>query len=480
MATQVSLNDGAVASAGALAIQTNGTTQAVSISTGQVATLAKDAVIQGVTVGRGAGAVSTNTAVGASALAANGAGSANTAVGAQAGTGVTTGSSNSLVGQGSGTNLTTGSSNTIIGAGAGYGFGGTNTASNNTLVGLNSGFRITTGGNNIAIGVSALEANTTASNNTAVGYQSLYTNTTSANNTAIGNLSGRTYAGTGSSFVGAEAGYSATTGNYLTVVGYQALNNAAVTGSNIEAFGYRALFNNTSGANNVAVGSQALQANTTASNNTAVGYQALYTNQSGASNVAMGYQAGYSCTSAENVFIGYQAGQYTTATTTGNSNIFIGPYCRGSGATVSGELVIGYNLAGKGVQTAFIGGSTGAYNAGNSTTWLTTSDRRLKKNIVDNNTGLDKITAIQVRDFEYRSPEEVDAELKPTDAIAKSGVQLGVIAQELQQVLPECVKTESTGVMSVNADNLTWYMVNAIKELKAEIDNLKSQLNQGA
>jgi len=52
-------------------------------------------------------------------------------------------------------------------------------------------------------------------------------------------------------------------------------------------------------------------------------------------------------------------------------------------------------------------------------------------------------------------------------------VQLGVIAQELQLVLPECVKTESTGVMSVDADNLTWYMVNAIKELKAEFDAYK-------
>jgi len=30
--------------------------------------------------------------------------------------------------------------------------------------------------------------------------------------------------------------------------------------------------------------------------------------------------------------------------------------------------------------------------------------------------------------------------------------------------------------MTVNSDNLTWYMVNAIKELKAEIDSLKSQL----
>jgi len=73
-------------------------------------------------------------------------------------------------------------------------------------------------------------------------------------------------------------------------------------------------------------------------------------------------------------------------------------------------------------------------------------------------------------------PDEVDAELKPTDAIQKTGVQLGVIAQELQAILPDCVKTESTGVMSVNSDNLTWYMINAIKELKAEVDSLKSQL----
>ena len=113
------------------------------------------------------------------------------------------------------------------------------------------------------------------------------------------------------------------------------------------------------------------------------------------------------------------------------------------------------------------------YQGNNTTTWTTTSDQRLKKNIVDNNVGLEKITAIQVRNFEYRLPEEVDAELKPQDAIQKEGVQLGVIAQELQLVLPECVKTETTGVMSVDSDNLTWYMINAIKQLKAEFDAYK-------
>ena len=80
-----------------------------------------------------------------------------------------------------------------------------------------------------------------------------------------------------------------------------------------------------------------------------------------------------------------------------------------------------------------------------------------------------------MRNFEYRLEEEI-IDLPTHSVIKKAGVQLGVIAQELQQVLPDCVKTESTGVISVNSDNLTWYMVNAIKELKAEVDSLKQQL----
>jgi hypothetical protein len=81
-----------------------------------------------------------------------------------------------------------------------------------------------------------------------------------------------------------------------------------------------------------------------------------------------------------------------------------------------------------------------------------------------------------VRNFEYRLPEEVDAELNPTDAIKREGVQLGVIAQELQEVCPDCVKQESTGVLSVDTDNLTWHMINAIKQLKSELDSVKAEL----
>jgi hypothetical protein len=62
-------------------------------------TLANDITIYGVTVGRGAGAVATNTAVGASALAANTSGDSNTAVGRLAATATTTGGNNAVLGE---------------------------------------------------------------------------------------------------------------------------------------------------------------------------------------------------------------------------------------------------------------------------------------------------------------------------------------------------------------------------------------------
>ncbi|NBP20187.1 MAG: tail fiber domain-containing protein [Burkholderiaceae bacterium] len=132
-------------------------------------------------------------------------------------------------------------------------------------------------------------------------------------------------------------------------------------------------------------------------------------------------------------------------------------------------------MTGKGNDTAFIGGTNGAYNEKNVTTWETTSDERIKKNIVDNTVGLEKIKQIRIRNFEYRKPEEI-TELPDHAAINKDGVQLGVIAQEIQQVLPECVTENSTGVLSVSTDPLVWHLINAVKQLSAEVESLKSQL----
>ena len=67
-----------------------------------------------------------------------------------------------------------------------------------------------------------------------------------------------------------------------------------------------------------------------------------------------------------------------------------------------------------------------------------TSDERIKKNIVNNNIGLDKIKQIQVRNFEYRTVDEITDFDNPKSAfVDKEGTQLGVIAQELETILPE-------------------------------------------
>ena len=389
-----------------------------ALSVGGVATITGAASIQGLTVGRGAGAVASNTAVGASALAANSTGSSIVAVGDRA------------------LNANTGNNNHAFGALAGY---SNTTGTENAFLGRAAGYANTTGGSNTAVGNLALNANTTASNNTAVGYQASYAST-GANNSAFG----------------AQALLSNTTGTLNSAIGQQSLR-ANTTGASNTAVGVNNTYSNTSGNYNTAVGDSALFSNTTANYNTAVGFQALYSNTTAPNNTAVGYQAGYAITS-------------------GTNNTYIGGNATPSGGGIAQEIVIctGNGATGKGDNTAFIYGNGGStFNGANTTTWATTSDQRLKKNIVDNTTGLSAIAAIRVRNFEYRLPEEV-IDLPQAQAIAKTGVQLGVIAQELQQVLPECVKTESTGVMTVDTDNLTWYMVNAIKELKAEFDAYKA------
>ena len=257
---------------------------------------------------------------------------------------------------------------------------------------------------------------------------------------------------------------------YNTAIGYQALT-ALNGGSENTAVGYQAMVATTSGGANASFGDLSLKSNTTGGNNAALGSEALTANTTGSNCVAVGQKAGQSNTTGNGgIFIGQGAG--TTRATTGDFNILIGATAQNSATGGSYEIVIGTNNpTGKGSSTGYINaGGGGVYQGNNSATWSITSDQRLKKNIVDNTEGLEKITAIRVRNFEYKLPEEV-TELDPTCAIEKTGVQLGVIAQELQEVCGDCVKTETTGVMSVNQDNLTWHMINAIKDLKALNDS---------
>jgi trimeric autotransporter adhesin len=366
---------------------------------------------QGVYIGRGTGAISTNTAVGLTALA-----------GSNSGTGEN--------------------------VGVGYEALKVNTTGNrNTAVGLYSAGANTTGNNNVAIGNSSLQTNTTGGNNVAVGNQALQANTTASNNTAVGY----------------EAGYNNTVGQFNVLLGYRAGYRSAGTGTIGDAsvfVGYQAGYAN-QGNNNIGIGNGALSGNTSGTFNLGVGVSAGSVNTNGGNLISIGYDSG-------KVFNG------------GSGGLYIGTDTRASAAGAINEFVIGVNhggsMIGKGNNSGYIvPGGGGVYQVSNSSSWATTSDRRLKKNIVDSTEGLDVISRLQVRNFEYRKPEEI-TDLPPEQAIQKEGVQLGVIAQELQEVCPDCVKEESTGVLSVDSDNIFWHLVNAVKQQQAIITDLKARI----
>ena len=141
-------------------------------------TFSLDILVNGLTIGRGAGSISTNTVVGSSALSAN----------------------------------TTG-----------YG---------NTSIGLNNLIANTTGFFNVAIGASSLISNTTGTYNAALGTSSLYNNTTGSNNTAVGQQAGESNTtGSNNTYIGRGSGYGIETGSNNTIIG--AYTGTAALANNI-------------------------------------------------------------------------------------------------------------------------------------------------------------------------------------------------------------------------------------------------------
>lgn len=120
--------------------------------------------------------------------------------------------------------------------------------------------------------------------------------------------------------------------------------------------------------------------------------------------------------------------------------------------TLSGTFTADGNIRSKGDVTAF-------YSA---------SDKRLKDNINIIDGALDKVNKISGYTFNYKN--------RPELRIA------GVIAQELKEVLPEAVYTideeldgEKTDVFAVRYDSVVPLLIEAIKELKSEIEELKNK-----
>ena len=199
-----------------------------------------DISVNGMLVGRGGNGISSNMAIGNSALQYNIIGAYNAAIGNGALQYNTTGSGNAAIGYNALQYNTTGAYNAALGNSA---LMYNTTGSGNAAIGYNALYGNTTGNNNAAIGYGALQYNTTGSDNAAIGEGALYSNTTGTYNTAIGMY----------------ALNSNTTGDNNTAIGNGAGNNLA------------GVLSNTAGSNNVFLGANSIGESETQSNTITMG-----------------------------------------------------------------------------------------------------------------------------------------------------------------------------------------------------------------
>ena len=453
-----------------------------------------------------------NTALGSHALYSTTTGSYNTALGREALRSNTTASNNVAVGYQAGYSNTTGQSNILMGRYAGYANTG---GAQNVAIG-DSSLYTNTGNYNVAIGGYALLANTTASNNTAVGYQAGYSNTT----------------GTGMVALGINAYRSGTTGNQNVAIGNQALWDNT-TGSDNVAVGAFALENNTTANYNVAVGRQAGYSQSTSSRNVYLGWQAGYSH-TGDLSVFVGDYAGFSTTGGSNTFVGRAAGNTVTTGSkntiigayNGNqggldirtasnhivlsdgdgnprvhvdasSRVYIGPENTGSARfnvhSSGGSLWSGtfYQLSNSDItnlncrhdyarsgQNAtqinfqdYQGIDRGSIKTNNSSTsYNTSSDYRLKENVVEITGATDRLKQLKPSRFNFINDPDRTVD--------------GFLAHEVSDIVPEAISGEKDAVdadnnpkyQQIDQSKLVPLLTAALQEALTKIESLEARI----
>ena len=104
--------------------------------------------------------------------------------------------------------------------------------------------------------------------------------------------------------------------------------------------------------------------------------------------------------------------------------------------------------------------------AGDVIAYGSPSDKRLKENIKPIDSALDKVMKLQGITFDW----------KKSDSILDIKEDIGFIAQDVKEVVPELVRENEDGMLSMRHQGITPILLEAIKELKAEIEELKKQI----
>ena len=114
-------------------------------------------------------------------------------------------------------------------------------------------------------------------------------------------------------------------------------------------------------------------------------------------------------------------------------------------------------------------GTAGRLDCSNDVVAFASSDKRLKENIKPLDNALDKINKINGVEFDWKKLTEKEKET----IHGNTGHDVGVIAQEIEEVLPEVVTTRDSGYKAVKYEKIVPLLIEAIKELKQEIEDLK-------
>jgi integrin beta 8 len=210
-----------------------------------------------------------------------------------------------------------------------------------------------------------------------------------------------------------------------------------------------------SGAGNVGLGSETMLNNSSGRFNVAVGYRALRQNATGQGNVAIGYNAGFNETGSNKLYI---------ANSNTNTPLIWGDFQAGV-ANINGKL---------GVGVANPAAMTNELEVNGHATVITlteTSDQRFKKNILPLQNSLSKLLSLRGVSYQWRIDDFPNRRFK-------EGSNIGLIAQEVQQLFPELVSTNSEGFLSVSYSGLSPIIIEAMKEQQKLIEDLQSELKE--
>ena len=153
-------------------------------------------------------------------------------------------------------------------------------------------------------------------------------------------------------------------------------------------------------------------------------------------------------------------------------------YSAGTGMSLSGTtFAIGqavgtasnvqFNRFGVGIAA---GSTNGRIDASNDVVAFSTSDERLKENVKPLENALLKVSQLSGVEFDWKELSDKDKE----SVHGNEGHDVGVIAQEVEKVLPEVVTERENGYKAVKYEKMVPLLINAINESKAEIEELKS------